>query len=84
MQTSLSKHCYHSMRKRGVQEFEIIETIQECNWTKAKFNRFEAEKEFCYNSSWNNKFYKFKKVNPVFVKEQEAVIVITVYAFYYN
>ena len=72
------------MRKRGVQELEIIQTIQENNWTKAKFNRLEAEKEFSYNNIWNNNFYKFKKVNPVFVKERETVLVITFCAFYYN
>jgi len=77
-------HAYFSMKKRGTTEKEITETIYNSQWKPAKHHdRWEAEREFPYNAVWNNKFYKCKKVNPVFKVEKEEILVITVYTFYY-
>ena len=39
--------------------------------------------EFPYNGYWNNRYYQSKTVSPVFIVENEEIIVITVYCFYY-
>jgi hypothetical protein len=81
---SFSSHSFDSMRKRGTDRFEVETTIKRGSWKQAKLGRFEAENEFVYGKIWNNKNYDFKKINPVFIVENNTIIVITVYVFYYN
>ncbi len=38
---------------------------------------------FTYNGIWHDKRYKTKQVVPVFKDETEAIVVITVYVFYF-
>ena len=76
-------HALDSARKRGANEAEIRMAIQGAKWRSAKYGRIESEIEFDYNNDWNKKFYKFKKVNPVFILEDDKIIIITVYCLYY-
>ena len=39
--------------------------------------------EFPYAGRWNDRHYQSKKVNPVFIIENQEIIIITVYCFYY-
>ena len=76
-------HALESLRKRGVNQEEIIKAINEAEHFSTKSGREEGEKEFCYNSEWHGKHYHMKKVRPVFKEEEKRILVITVYSFYY-
>jgi len=40
-------------------------------------------KEYTYEAMWNKKYYRIKQVKPVFVEEENEIVVITVYTYYY-
>lgn len=76
-------HSISSLRKRGSDQDEVIQVIRESEWREAKLGRLEAEKEFAFNAMWNGSRYQLKKVTPVFLIEEQMIIVVTVYCFYY-
>ena len=71
------------MRKRGTKEDEVSQVIRLGEWTEARKGRFEAKQDFQYSAQWNRKFYKIKQVNPVCMVEDEVIIVVTVFTFYF-
>ncbi|MBI3335519.1 MAG: DUF4258 domain-containing protein [Candidatus Portnoybacteria bacterium] len=84
MKIQFSKHALESMKKRGASRAEVKEAILKGTWEQAKQGRVESIRNFSYNREWNGVFYEKKQVNPVFIKEDEVITVITVYAFYFN
>lgn len=76
-------HALVALRKRGGTEEEARQAINEATWSAAKYGRQEASKTFSYNALWNGKQYQWKQVVPVFVEEQDKIVVITVYVFYF-
>lgn len=76
-------HALESMRKRGAKQSEIEQVIRTAEWERARQERFEAKLDFPYNDRWNGEYYQIKQVNPVFVIENNKIIVITVYVFYF-
>lgn len=79
----LSGHARDQLRYRGAAEEEVIETIQTSRWEDAERGRLEAEKDFAFDAVWNNRRYAKKRVRPIFVEEEERVVVVTVYVYYY-
>ena len=77
-----TNHALTSLEKRGATEEEVKAAITERIWTPAKLGRFEARKTFPHNNLWNGKHYKQKDVVPIFIEEQNRIVVITVYVFY--
>lgn len=78
-----SPHALESMRKRGADKAEVEQAIRVGKWEESHKERFEAKLEFPFNTTWNNKEYKTKQINPVFVVEDGTIVVITVYVFYF-
>ena len=78
-----SHHALENMQKRGTTEAEVNRAIAEASWVPAKAGRFECIKDFTYNDFWNKKFYGTKQVIPVFREENDSIVVITVYVFYF-
>lgn len=72
------------MQKRGATRREVKDAILKGAWERAKLHRFEAKLSFPYQKKWNATFYDIKQINPVFIEEDNTIIVITVYAFYFN
>lgn len=79
-----STHAKQQLRKRGATEEEVSLVIQKQLWRGARNERHEAKGNFPHNQEWNSKFYKTKQVNPVFIEQEQTIIVITVYVFYFN
>ena len=71
------------MKNRNTSKEEVIETIRNSGWNKAKGVRFSAKKTFNFDSEHFDRYYTKKDVVPIFVEESERIIVITVYTFYY-
>ena len=78
----LSQHAKQQLEYRGATEAEIVEALQTSKWMPAELGRLECKKDFVYNKTWNSKHYKIKQVRPIFVEENDKVIVVTVYTYY--
>ncbi len=78
-----SHHAGSQLLKRGVSEDEVVRAIRYAVWRKAKGDRQECEIVIEFNGTWRDKFYRKKKVQPVFVEKDVEIVVVTVYCYYY-
>ncbi len=78
-----SRHASENLRYRGATEQEVVGAIQTAPWQSADLGRFECRKDFPYGKEWNGKFYATKQVRPIFVEESDAIVVVTVYVYYF-
>ncbi|MFC2131663.1 DUF4258 domain-containing protein [Bacteroidota bacterium] len=83
MNIRFTKHAIERIKKRGSSESEVIEAIESCNKEPAKDNKIMCRLNIPYNSDWMGSFYPIKQVAPVIVEENNEIIVITVYTFYF-
>ena len=79
----LSSHARMQLSYRGTNEEEISEAIRTSQWKPAELNRLECRKEFIFDQTWNGKFYKIKQVRPIFAEEENEIVVVTVYVYYF-
>lgn len=79
----LSQHAKEQLVFRGVTEEEIIKTIESATWEQAELGRLTCKKDFKFEKQWNKKHYKTKQVKPIFVKEDQRIVVVTVYSYYF-
>lgn len=79
----LSKHAIIQCRERGVTEQEVIEAIHTGLKEPAKKNRLISKLNFQYNDNWYDSYYAIKQVAPVFVEEENEIVVIIVYSYYF-
>lgn len=79
----LSEHAQEQCRYRGTNEEEIVEAIHTSSWEKAELNRLECRKNFVFEKEWNKKYFKTKQVRPIFVEEENEILVVTVYVYYF-
>jgi len=77
----LSGHARQQLARRGATEAEIVQTIRSAVWQPAELGKQECRMDFPYNALWNGKRYSVKQVRPIFVEEEEEIVVITVYIF---
>jgi len=77
-----SEHATKQMLERGASKEEVIQAIRSGESLPAKHGRIAYRHNFQYNSKWGNKFYHIKQVMPV-VKEENVILVVTVYTFYF-
>lgn len=67
---------------RGTTPEEVIRAIREAPWKPAPQGRWECLLEVLFQGEWNGKRYNGKQVRPVFVEEEDSVVVITVYVYF--
>jgi hypothetical protein len=79
----LSSHAKSYMARRGFTEAEVEEVIRVCPWEPAELQRLQAHKDFAYGQEWNGKLYATKQVRPIFVEEEFAIVVVTVYTYFF-
>jgi len=79
----LSGHASGQLARRGVSEDEVIEVIRTSSRQPAELGWLECHKDFPYGREWNGKFYKTKRVRPIFVEEADEIVVVTVYSYYF-
>jgi len=78
-----SQHAREQMVERGADEHEVIETIRAGEQVPAKHGRLGYRKNFQYNHLWGGRTYAIKQVLAIVVEESDALIVVTVYTFYF-
>ncbi len=77
-----TSHALYNIRRRGTNKKEVIAAIRNASWQKTRKDRLQCEMELEYNRVWEGKHYRYKKVRPIFV-EEETIVVITTYTYYY-
>jgi flagellar biosynthesis/type III secretory pathway protein FliH len=79
----LTKHAQQQCIERGTNEQEITEAIQNGTKQSAKQGREKYQIIIQTNSYWQGKYYSLKKVAPIVIENQQEIIVITVYTYYF-
>ncbi|MCX8028127.1 MAG: DUF4258 domain-containing protein [Thermodesulfovibrionales bacterium] len=82
-QIRLSRHAKEQLSFRGTNEEEIIEAIRTTDWKSLESGRLECRKDFIFQSDWNKRYYTTKQVRPIFVEEDNEIVVITVYTYFF-
>lgn len=80
----LSKHASNYFEIRGFSDVEVFDAILSSDWIIGESGRYECRKNFEYKSIWNKKFYDIKQIRPIFVDEENEIVVITVYVYYFK
>jgi len=82
----ISNHVALSMQNRGATEVEVISCIQLNERKQTKRGKLTARNTFIFGSisPVNQKIYKLKTVEAIFVDEPNAITVVTVKVYYHN
>lgn len=78
-----SRHALQQMRERGATEEEVREAIRSGEQVPVKHGRLGYRKNFQYQRLWGGRYYSTKQVLVIVADEPEALIVVTVYTFYF-
>lgn len=78
-----SKHAREQMAERGADEDSVVGTIRTGEVAPAKQGRRGFRKNFQYNREWGGRTYAIQQILVIVAEEADALIVITVYTFYF-
>ena len=79
-----SPHARQQLGLRGGTEAEAQAAILEGERLPAERGRIAFRKNFPFLSYWKGRYYEVKQVMPVVVEEEDAIVVVTVYVFYFG
>ena len=79
-----SAHARAQLDLRGATEAEARMAIQEGERLPAKRGRTAFRKNVPFRSEWKGSYYETKQIMPVAVEENDTIIVVTVYVFYFG
>lgn len=82
MNIKIDPHTISRMPKRGVSEEEIFETLKTGAPFEAKNGRKGRAKVFTYKQNYEGKYYEEKKVEVIFVEEDQLITTVTVFCYY--
>lgn len=71
------------MHRQVFEVAEVEQSIESESWEKVEFGRLQCRKDFSYGREWNGKKYETKQVRPVFVEEENEIVVVTVYTYFF-
>ncbi len=78
-----SNHAKRKMTERGASEDEVLKAIEEGSSEPARKNRIMFRKNLPFNATWSGKHYSVKQVAPVVAEQNDELVVITVYVYYF-
>ena len=82
MLIQINPHTLERAAERGAAENEIEDVIRTGISIPAKGNRQAKEKVFDFRRQRQNVYYEQKKVQVIYVLQEEVAITVTVYVFY--
>ena len=82
MRIKLIEHAKERAKQRGAINEEVKAVVLNGRQIKAKRGRKAKEMIFEYEKEWLRKTYPQKKVQVIYVEEENQIIVITVKVFY--
>ena len=78
-----SLHAMQQMAERGTLQDEVVQAIREGKPERAKQERLMYRLNIEYNAVWAGKHYAIKQVAPVVAEEDDRIVVVTVYTFFF-
>ena len=82
MEIILEPHTIARAEERGTNEFEIKNILINGTEIQAKVGRKGKTKVFNFNKKRLGKYYEQKKVDVIYIIENNKIITITVYVYY--
>jgi hypothetical protein len=79
-----SQHAAEQMPDRGATQQEVEAAIRAGERVPAKKGRIAFRRNFSFRREWKGHYYEGKQVMPVVVEENDRMVVVTVYVFYYG
>ena len=79
----MSTHALGYVQRRGFSVQEVTEAIRSAPWSQVAPGRWECRHDFAFDAEWNGRMYATKQVRPIFVDEPAAIVVVTVYTYYF-
>jgi hypothetical protein len=79
----LTSHARQRMKDRGASEESVIEAIRTGEPEPARSGRVMFRLNIEFKRQWDGVYYQIQQVAPVVVEENERIVVITVYTFYF-
>jgi hypothetical protein len=68
---------------RGAEEDHVIEAIRNGEQEPTRSGRVMCRLNLEFKREWDGVYYPIQQVAPVVVEEDERIVVITVYTFYF-
>ena len=78
-----TSHARQRMKDRGASEGSVIEAIRTGGREPAHSGRAMFRLNMEFKREWDGVYYNVQQVLPVVVEENDLIIVITVYTFYF-
>lgn len=79
----VSAHAVGQLASRGGTASEVEEAIRTGEELPARQGRLAYRKNFTFESTWQGVYYRTKQLMPVVAEEQDRLVVVTVYVFYF-
>ena len=71
------------MAERGASQQEVLTAIERGAKEPASLGRTMYRKNFEFDGIWRGRHYNVKQVEPVVAEEEDKLVVVTVYTFYF-
>lgn len=78
-----SRHALEQMSERGASEAEVVQAIRDGQSEAARAGRVICRLNLPYDAEWSGRRYAIKQVAPVVAEGPDALVVVTVYTFYF-
>ncbi len=82
MDIRIDPHTLERAMERGANEIEIKDVLTSGAVIPAKHNRLAKAKVYPYNKERLGKQYAEKRIEVMYVIEEETIVTVTVYVFY--
>lgn len=82
MKIQIEPHTLHRAEERGTNIEEIRIVLEQGTEIPARGNRKAKAKVFTFKKERLGRFYEEKRVEVIYVEEENTIVTVTVYVFY--
>ena len=79
----LTAHAAEQCVDRGATDAEVKYAIRHGGRERVKHGRWMYRHNFQFDARWQGRHYAVKQVAPVVVEEENEIVVVTVYTFFF-
>jgi hypothetical protein len=80
----ITTHARARMRERGAREEDVREAIRIGQREPAQRGLFLYRLNVEFMRVWDGRFYRVQQVAPIVAEEEERLVVVTVYTFFFQ
>ena len=78
----VTRHARQKLEERGATETVVIQTIQDAPWQPAEHGRLRSRRWYPGREMRGGRQYSGEHVEPIFIEEDESIVVVTVYVYW--